>query len=746
MAYDSVPSELKVRNQWIVWKIIKRDGRDVKVPFQPDGTPAKTDTPETWSSFDKCVSVAHKFSGIGYVFSEADPFCGIDLDSCLCPETKKVSDWARPWIAKLNSYSEVSPSGCGVKVWIKAKFPFGNGKNTKLKDQPSINGKSAGVEGYDHGRYFAVTGQRLAGLSNDPEPRQQELNDLYEHFFKTNGNSKTSEPAKIASSSIIERARRYIDRIPGAISGEAGHNQTFHVACILTHDFNLGQAESFVLLAEWNKRCQPPWSDKELRHKVESAEKQPGDRGRLLKSKESEWDSLAIPTYIEPAPLRLVVKNEPEVYDGDGEPVEVSPHPELSEEEQERIAIQETSCRDGHAFHLNSDGLYRLTIPEYKVSIEVDRLRRESNELVGELCVRCTLPGVRSYDGALSIADFNLSSARARAERAKILATRTNFGAPQDYIDWLGLIEEFCQRVLLDERRGQSSCDLRDMERPEANDTLKLCGIEFPRRHPTILFGDGGSAKSYVALYFAGMLAMSGINVALFDWELAGEDHRERLERLFPGTMPKITYARCERALIHEVDRLRRIVRDEAIEYSFFDSIAFACSGPPESAEIAGAYFRAVRQIGGGSFHIAHVSKADGADQKPFGSSFWHNGARSTWYVKASQDCSNDTVLQLGLFNRKANLSRIQRPTGFRVEFAQFKTYFNPDDVANTPELAEKLSLPQRMREALRRGAMTPDELSAVASDSVKHINQTAKRNNKMFVIVDGGRIANLRV
>jgi len=289
---ENIPAELKERNQWIPWKSIEKGGRDAKVPFQPDGTPAKTDDPSTWSSFDKCVSVASRFNGLGYVFSADDPYTGIDLDSCFDPETGEISDWAKRWITKLNSYSEISPSGCGVKVWVKAKFPFGNGKNLKLKNQPKIRNKVAGVEAYDHGRYFCVTGKRLAGLSNNPEPRQEELNELYDFFFKADSPGKEPEPDRTSSSSTIERARRYLDRVSGAISGEAGHNQTFKVACILIHGFALGRAESFVLLSEWNKKCRPKWSDKELRYKIISADKKPNERGYLLKSKESEWGEL----------------------------------------------------------------------------------------------------------------------------------------------------------------------------------------------------------------------------------------------------------------------------------------------------------------------------------------------------------------------------------------------------------------------------------------------------------------------
>ncbi|MGE0706166.1 MAG: hypothetical protein AB7P22_19775, partial [Vicinamibacterales bacterium] len=72
---------------------------------------------------------------------------------------------------------------------------------------------------------------------------------------------------------------------------------------------------------------------------------------------------------------------------------------------------------------------------------------------------------------------------------------------------------------------------------------------------------------------------------------------------------------------------MSRIAHDERLDFAIYDSVAFACDGPPEAAEVAADYFRAVRSIGIGSLHVAHVSKAENADQRPFGSAFWHNGA-----------------------------------------------------------------------------------------------------------------------
>ncbi len=75
------------------------------------------------------------------------------------------------------------------------------------------------------------------------------------------------------SLTTIERARRYIEKCPPAVSGQGGHDGTFHVAAVLAHGFGLGEAAALALLAEWNRSCVPPWSQRELRHKIESASK-----------------------------------------------------------------------------------------------------------------------------------------------------------------------------------------------------------------------------------------------------------------------------------------------------------------------------------------------------------------------------------------------------------------------------------------------------------------------------------------
>ncbi len=69
----------------------------------------------------------------------------------------------------------------------------------------------------------------------------------------------------------VTKARRYVASIPGAVAGESGHNQTFSVAIKLVHGFALSEADAWTILSEYNQRCTPAWSERELKHKLDSA-------------------------------------------------------------------------------------------------------------------------------------------------------------------------------------------------------------------------------------------------------------------------------------------------------------------------------------------------------------------------------------------------------------------------------------------------------------------------------------------
>ncbi len=73
------------------------------------------------------------------------------------------------------------------------------------------------------------------------------------------------------NSDIVGRARAYLQAIPPAIEGQRGDAHTFRVCCRLVRGFALGEGQALLLLSEWNARCVPPWTDRELVEKLRHA-------------------------------------------------------------------------------------------------------------------------------------------------------------------------------------------------------------------------------------------------------------------------------------------------------------------------------------------------------------------------------------------------------------------------------------------------------------------------------------------
>lgn len=278
---NAIPHELASRQQWVLWKSIVRDGRETKLPFQVDGSAAKSNDPTTWNSLESCLENVANYSGVGYVFSVDDPMVGIDLDGCRNPDSGELAKWAQTLVDDFDSYAEVSPSGTGVKLFIQGDWPR-TGKNKKLEGVERVSAKEPGIEVYGKLRYFAVTGQRLQ-TSPNVQHRQEQLDKLYaEHFERKPAINRSHSHGLNGSASKVERARAYIATMPPGISGQGGHNATFAAACALVR-FDLSRESAIELLREFNERCEPPWRENELEHKVDSAfQKAASERGDLL--------------------------------------------------------------------------------------------------------------------------------------------------------------------------------------------------------------------------------------------------------------------------------------------------------------------------------------------------------------------------------------------------------------------------------------------------------------------------------
>lgn len=100
---------------------------------------------------------------------------------------------------------------------------------------------------------------------------------------------------------VIDRARKYLAKLPGAVSGSSGHAATFHAACVLVKGFELPTQDTMELLREFNERCEPPWTEHELQHKIDDAARASGQSGYLRNQKPTRWEEIQIPVHKVPA-------------------------------------------------------------------------------------------------------------------------------------------------------------------------------------------------------------------------------------------------------------------------------------------------------------------------------------------------------------------------------------------------------------------------------------------------------------
>lgn len=171
--YENIPAELKALPRWVCWKFEQRGGKVAKVPYTPTGRRAKSNDPATWAAFDECRA-AHeggRFDGIGFQL-DGSGIVGVDIDHA----RDAAGNWntaAADITERLASYAEISPSGEGVHIFIKAVKPGSKSKNA-----------AAGVEMYDTKRFFTVTGNLYREGLNAVQERQEALNGVYFKYLE----------------------------------------------------------------------------------------------------------------------------------------------------------------------------------------------------------------------------------------------------------------------------------------------------------------------------------------------------------------------------------------------------------------------------------------------------------------------------------------------------------------------------------------------------------------------------------
>lgn len=202
---ERVPVELRDRVQWVTWRYGERSGKTTKIPVRPDGSAkASTTDPATWGTFSEAFETARGggVDGVGFVFSADDDYAGVDLDGAF-DDSGGLDSTAAAIVGALDSYTERSVSGRGLHVIVRARLNGGRHRG----HLPS----GVGLETYDAGRYFCMTGDLLHGCPATVEARQAELDDVLGRFLPPRPKATTPaadlQPLDLDDEELLERAR-----------------------------------------------------------------------------------------------------------------------------------------------------------------------------------------------------------------------------------------------------------------------------------------------------------------------------------------------------------------------------------------------------------------------------------------------------------------------------------------------------------------------------------------------------------
>jgi primase-polymerase (primpol)-like protein len=171
---NNVPHELQQLDQWINWiygRDPKNPDKQTKKPVNPiTGYVVNAHDPSNWTDFQTAVDCARRNRrGVGFVLTAYDPFVGVDLDNCI-GDAGNLAPWADTSVKRLKSYSEVTPSGRGLRIFVRGTLP-------------PAGRKRGNVEMYSEGRFLTVTGNHLPGTPTTVEERTAELAEIHLRIF-----------------------------------------------------------------------------------------------------------------------------------------------------------------------------------------------------------------------------------------------------------------------------------------------------------------------------------------------------------------------------------------------------------------------------------------------------------------------------------------------------------------------------------------------------------------------------------
>jgi putative DNA primase/helicase len=193
--FDALPADIQQGKRFCCWRAIPDKGKPKKIqkrPWRADGVGLLTwSNPLNLLSFDEVKSLyltgqdlpehnGKHFAGIGYILNGTSDLVCVDLDSAI-DDRGKVKPEAHPILERLNSYTEISPSGEGLHIWVKAQMDGPNIPQIALAGQK--------IEIFVRSHHVTLTGDVLPGYER-LESRQAETEALYYKLQAIQGRPK----------------------------------------------------------------------------------------------------------------------------------------------------------------------------------------------------------------------------------------------------------------------------------------------------------------------------------------------------------------------------------------------------------------------------------------------------------------------------------------------------------------------------------------------------------------------------